>query len=124
MTGLPPNHPGVVVEDALSQWPARIAALMRDPTALGEIGRAGRRCVEGELSWQRIGADLVRQGRAWLTTLPPGPSPAIDNHCAGVPRWLIEHADQDSLGDPQTTRPGQPRWLRRQTTGTAAEGRR
>ncbi|GGI71456.1 hypothetical protein GCM10011581_05650 [Saccharopolyspora subtropica] len=124
VTGLPPNHPGVVVEDALSQWPARIAALMRDPTALSEIGRAGRRCVEGELSWQRIGADLVRQGRAWLTTLPPGPSPAIDNHCAGVPRWLIEHADQDALGDPQTTRPGQPRWLRRQTTGTAAEGRR
>ena len=124
VTGLPADHPGVVVEHDLRQWPSRIAALLCDTAALREIGQAGRRCIEGELSWLRIGADLVRCCRSWLATLPPGPNPAIDNHCAGVPRWLIEHADQDALGDPKTTRPGQPNWHRRQMTATAPEGRR
>lgn len=124
VTGLSPDHPGVVVEDDLRQWPSLIAALLHDHAALREIGRAGRRCVEGELSWQHIGSDLLRHCRTWLTTQPPGAIPAVENHCAGVPRWLTEHADQDALADPQTTRTGQPRWLRRQTPATAPEGRR
>ncbi|WP_016697539.1 glycosyltransferase [Actinoalloteichus spitiensis] len=122
VTGLPTEHPGVIVEDDLYMWPARIAALLRDPAALDQIGRAGRRCIEQELSWQRIGAGLVRHCRSWLATFPPGAKPAVDNHCAGVPRWLTEHADQDALGDPETTKPGQPRWLR-QSTAVIPEGR-
>ncbi|MGH3623497.1 MAG: glycosyltransferase family 4 protein [Sciscionella sp.] len=122
VTGLPAEHTGVIVEDDLHAWPARIAALLRDPAALDQMGRAGRRCIERELSWQHIGAGLVRRCRSWLATFPPAAKPAVDNHCAGVPRWLTEHADQDALGDPETTRPGQPRWLRQSTTVTP-EGR-
>lgn len=115
VTGLPAEHPGVIVEDDLHAWPVRIAALLHDPATLDQMGRAGHRCIERELSWQHIGAGLVRHCRAWLATFRPAATPAVDNHCAGLPRWLTEHADQDALGDPETTRPGQPRWLRQTT---------
>lgn len=124
ITGLTADHPGVVVEDDLQRWSSLLVQLLRDPTELTEIGQAGRRCVERELSWQRIGTELVERCRTWLATLLPGTNQTVDSHCAGVPRWLTEHADQDALGDPQTTRPGEPRWLRRQTTTIAAEGHR
>ena len=121
VTGLPPGHPGVVVSDDLSAWPTLLAALLRDPAKLLEIGRAGRDCVERELSWQQIGTDLVRHARTWLTAGLPG-MPARTAHLdVRIPRWLADHASQGALGDPQVTRPGRPRWLRRGhgATGTA-----
>lgn len=123
VTGLPPHHPGVIVEDNLRQWASRIVALLRDAAALTEIGRAGRRCIEDELPWQNIGADLTRTCRTWLMTLPPGRNPFIDDHCSSVPRWLTEHANHGVLGDPDTTRPGKARWIR-QKPAIALEGRR
>lgn len=122
VTGLPTVHSGVIVEDDLHRWPARIAALLRDPATLNELGREGRRCIERELSWQHIGAGLVRRCRAWLNATPSRGKPAPEHHCAGQPRWLTEHANQDALGVPETTQPGQRRWLRRSTAVTP-EGR-
>lgn len=123
VTGLPPDHPGVIVEDDLRRWPSLIAALLRDPIALRELGQQGRRCVEQELSWQRIGARMVDHCRDWLNR-PPRTHSNIDNHRAGVPRWMTEHVDQDALGDPQTTQPGQSRWWRRGDAATGPTARR
>ena len=64
VTGLPPGHPGVVVEDNLSEWPSLITGLLHDHSALREIGCAGRLCVEEALSWQHIGSSLLRHCRS------------------------------------------------------------
>lgn len=122
VTGLPANHPGVIVEDDLHRWSPMLASLLQSPAELVKIGRAGRQSVERELSWQRIGADLTKHCRTWLTTLPPKIKPKIGRHCVGVPRWLTEHAAQNALGAPQITSPGVPRWLRRRTTTIAPQG--
>lgn len=122
VTGLPLGHSGVVVEDDLRAWPSLVAALLRDPTALHEIGQGGRHCIERQLSWQQIGADLVRRAHTWLTAAPPVTQAQRAREGARIPRWLTDHANQGALGDPQTTRPGQPRWLRhgRDATDTGA----
>lgn len=122
VTGLPFGHPGVVVEADLQAWPSLLAGLLRDPTALREIGQDGRQCIERELSWQQIGTDLVRRIRIWLGTAPPAtPSHAAHDY-ANIPRWLTEHASQGALPDPRTTRPRQRRWLSHSpgATGPAA----
>lgn len=113
VTGLPPGHPGVVVEDDLSAWPGLLAALLIDGAALREIGQAGRHCVERELSWQMIGLDLVRHARRWLAAPPPAARLDPENRHAAAPRWLTEHLRQGAVPEPRATQPGQPRWLRR-----------
>ncbi|GAA4899235.1 glycosyltransferase family 4 protein [Streptomonospora salina] len=111
VTGLPNCHPGVLVEDDLHLWPMRIAALLRDPALLELMGQAGRRCVEGELCWPQIGAELVRHCRSWLASVPSQAREVVDETDAGAPRWLAEHSQQDALGEPESSRPSQPRWL-------------
>src|SRR5205823_8199168 len=109
-----PTHPGVMVETDVCAWPSVLAAFLRDGTALDEIGRSGRRCIERELNWQQIGDDLVRHARTWQErALPATPAPAAPSK-VWLPRWLADHATHDALADPQTTGPGRPRWLRHQ----------
>ncbi len=124
VTGLSPDHPGVLVENDLRAWPSLITTLLRDATALRKIGQAGRQCVERDLRWQQIGKDLARHAHAWLTTAPLTTAPDAVTCQTGVPRWLAEHAGQDALGDPQTTSPGRPRWVRRARTATRTAPRR
>lgn len=115
VTGLPEGHPGVVVHDDLRAWPSLLTTLLRDSSALRRIGRDGRQCVERGLSWQQLGADLLRQAHSWLTT-EPAELPANASPNAGqfsVPRWLADHAGHRVLGEPQMTTPGGPRWLMR-----------
>lgn len=111
VTGLPPNHPGVQVDDDLHAWPSLITKLLQDPAALRATGQAGRACIERELSWQQIGTDLLRHTHTWLTTTPATPP----RHLLGgvsVPRWLAEHTSHNALGNPDTTTQGRSRWLR------------
>jgi glycosyltransferase involved in cell wall biosynthesis len=122
VTGLPLGHSGVVVNNDLRAWPSLLAALLRDPTALREIGHGGRACIERELSWQRIGTELVRQAHTWRTTPPPVTRIQAVPEDTRVPRWLADHATQGALGDPQTTRPGHPRWLRHGPDATCPTG--
>ncbi|MEU6190236.1 glycosyltransferase family 4 protein [Nocardia sp. NPDC047038] len=111
VTGLPVDHPGVVVDDDMRQWPRLIAELLADPAALRRIGTDGRACVETELSWSRIGTDLLRA--TWSWRLDPPRADRSRTHHFGTPRWLTEHATQDALGEPIETGPGRPCWLRR-----------
>jgi glycosyltransferase involved in cell wall biosynthesis len=110
VSGLPDDHPGAIVEDALTVWPNLVRALLRDPDTLQALGRQGRACVEDQFSWRRIGASLVDQGRIWLNQgdceCRDIPQPLV-----GFPRWLAEHATQDALGEPRWTVPGRPIWL-------------
>jgi glycosyltransferase involved in cell wall biosynthesis len=127
VTGLPPGHPGVVVNDDLRAWPSLLAALLRDPTALREIGHGGRTCIERELSWQRIGTNLVRHAQTWRSVPPSAPKIETVREEARIPRWLADHATQGALGDAATARPGVPRWLRHnahtaQPAGLTREG--
>ncbi|MGH3889765.1 MAG: glycosyltransferase [Pseudonocardiaceae bacterium] len=112
VTGLPHGHSGVVVNNDFRAWPSLLTALLRDPTALREIGHGGRACIERELSWQQIGTDLARQAQTWHTVTPPATQLQAAREDARIPRWLADHATQGALGDPQTTHPGHPRWLR------------
>ncbi|SFB64750.1 Glycosyltransferase involved in cell wall bisynthesis [Amycolatopsis marina] len=117
VTGLPPDHPGVVVENDLHAWPSVLATLLRDRTALREIGTDGRLCIERELSWQHIATDLLRHIHTWLATpTPPPHHPTRHQGPLGTPRWLAEHTSQNALGSPDTTAPGHTRWLHRTRT--------
>ncbi|KIA61368.1 glycosyltransferase family 4 protein [Nocardia vulneris] len=105
VAGLPPAHPGVVVDDDLDRWAMRIASLMKDPMLLDDLGLAGRGTVEDELSWHQIAAELVHRCRIWL------PMPARDLALTepgriAAPRWRSEHAAQGALGTPRHTEPG------------------
>lgn len=114
VTGLSPNHPGVVVEDELSAWPSVLAALLRDREALRDLGTDGRRSVERELSWPNIGSDLLRTVGVWLDhPAPKPPQSQAATDALSVPRWLAEHTSHNALGGPQFTRQGRPVWLRR-----------
>jgi hypothetical protein len=113
VSGLPPDHPGVVVEDDLSAWPPVLADLLQDPIALQQLGREGRECIERELSWQQIGTNLLRQMHEWLSSPPDERRQAAVTSPPNLPRWFKDHADHNALGEPQTTTPGKPRWLRR-----------
>lgn len=86
VTGLPADHPGVVVEHDLCRWPSRIAALLRDTSALHEIGRAGRHCIEGAscpgnrsaLTWYGVagpGSPRCHRGRIQPSTTTARASP-------------------------------------------------
>jgi len=124
VTGLPPDHPGVVVENDLCAWPSLLAALLRDPTTLREIGQAGRQCIERDLSWQQIGTDLLRHTHTWLTTTSAEPPHGTAGGQFSVPRWFAEHTGQNAVNDPQTTASGRPRWLShaRRNTSTTMRG--
>lgn len=111
VTGLPDSHPGVIVEDVLAVWPNLVRALLCEPETLRLLGRQGRACVETELSWDRIGADLVHHARTWLAQVRPERSKAAQPGRLGLPRWLTEHADQHALPEPRWTVPGGPIWL-------------
>ncbi|MGH3763122.1 glycosyltransferase family 4 protein [Actinophytocola sp.] len=123
VSGLPPEHPGVVVENDLSAWPSVLAELLRAPTRLRELGRVGRECVERELSWQQVGTDLLRHTHRWLSS--PFPTARSDDEVSrppNMPRWFADHVGHNALGEPKTTMPGRPRWLRntRHVNPTAA----
>lgn len=111
VTGLPDSHPGVIVEDVLAVWPNLVRALLREPETLRLLGRQGRVCVETELSWDRIGAELVEHARMWLAQARPERREAVQPERLGLPRWLTEHADQHALLEPRWTVPGGPIWL-------------
>lgn len=111
VSGLPPEHPGVVVENDLHAWPSVLAGLLRDPITLRELGREGRECVERELSWQQIGTDLLRHAHSWLSSSPAARRPDTVAHAPSLPRWFADHAGHNALGEPRTTTPGCPRWL-------------
>lgn len=111
VSGLPLGHPGVVVVDDLSRWPSVLAGMLRDPITLQELGHQGRDCLERELSWRQIGADLVRHGQAWLSSPPVDRDHTTVTSEPNVPRWFEDHAGYNALGDPQMTAPGQPVWL-------------
>ena len=118
VTGLPLDPSGVVVNDDLHAWPSLLAALLRDPTTLREIGHGGRACIEQELSWQQIGASLVRCTMAWRTGPPRTRLVEAITGDVFIPRWMFDHATQGVLGEPTATRPGEPRWLRHSSEPT------
>ncbi|CRK56907.1 Glycosyl transferase, group 1 family protein [Alloactinosynnema sp. L-07] len=121
VTGLPLDHPGVLVDDDLHAWPSLITTLLRDPGALREVGQAGRECVERGLSWQQIGTDLLRNTHTWLAATSTTPPLGLVGGVSG-PRWLAEHAGHNALGDPDTTSPGHPRWLRESSPTASRKG--
>lgn len=107
VTGLPPGHPGVVVDDDLDGWAARIATLLGNPARLRELGWAGRDALEEHLSWRQIAAGLVRRCRDWIA-LPQRRGPTAVAGPIDVARWQAEHAAQGALGAPRHTMPGHP----------------
>ncbi|MFX0576930.1 glycosyltransferase family 4 protein [Nocardia nepalensis] len=112
-SGLPPDHRGVVIEDDLDQWAARISALLDDPILLHELGSAGRDVVDEELSWQHIATQLVRCCQGWMDIPTRAMSP-VDLGPMAVARWKTEHAVQGALGTPRHTKPGHAVHLTRQ----------
>lgn len=122
VTGLPPDHPGVVVDDDINTWPGVLADLLRDPQRLRELGQAGRLCVERHLSWHTIGSSLHHRFQSWLADSQEPTSAIPATVPEGAPRWLSEHAEQNALGQPRHTQPGRPRWLRRATDAAALGG--
>jgi polysaccharide biosynthesis protein PslH len=111
VTGLPDEHPGVIVEDDMAIWPTLARALLREPDTLRLVGSEGRQCVETRLSWTRIGAELTQHSRTWLNQAISSLDQGVRSGRLGVPRWLAEHADQQVLPAPRWTTPGQPLWL-------------
>lgn len=111
VSGLPVGHPGVLVDDDLTAWGERIADLLSKPALLDKHGAAGRRLVEGELSWQRITGELVRRCRDWAAMPPQAEPTGGVGEPAAVARWMSEHAAQNALGCPRHTRPGSPHHL-------------
>lgn len=110
VTGLPVGHPGVVVNDDLRTWSAELIALMGNPLKLKRLGRQGRRCIESELSWAKIGQDMVRQSATWLGRAHTKRSTRSEKFGTSVPRWMTEHTTQNALGEP-TLEPGSHQWL-------------
>ena len=118
VTGLAPDHPGVMVEDEIRAWPSVLGTLLRDHMALREIGTDGRLSIERELSWQHIGTNLLRHTHTWLASSGSRPRSTVAGGRTplNVPRWFAEHTSHNALGTPETTKPGQPHWLRNART--------
>ncbi|MGJ7905515.1 glycosyltransferase [Actinopolyspora sp. H202] len=113
VTGLPPDRPGVIVNDDLPTWPQRIHELVSQPSSLRLVGEQGRRCAENELSWQRIGAKLVEKMRTWHDYDTRESDIPLRNNSPHLPRWMSEHAAHNALPEPSWTAPGEPYWLLR-----------
>ncbi len=114
VTGLPAEHPGVIVCDDIDAYPAFITGLLSDANRMRELALAGRRCVERDLSWPVIARRLAQH----LERITPQcTSSCADGSLmpAGTPRWQAEHERHGVLGAPCRTRPDQAIWLRRRT---------
>lgn len=112
VTGLGPDHPGVVVEDDLDAWPTQIGALLRDPARLLRLGAVGHASVLNDFAWPSVGARLVGHCLAQARMMSTRRTNA-DPDVIGLPRWMTEHAAQDALGAPSLTKPGRPHHISR-----------
>lgn len=119
VTGLAPDHPGVIVDDDITGWPDRIVHLLHSPDELFGLSNVGRAAVVADFAWPVLGASFVNHCARW--TASPRPA-GTQRHQLGTltPRWLTEHADQGALGLPSLTSPGIAHWVRRTKTGAGA----
>jgi glycosyltransferase involved in cell wall biosynthesis len=124
VSGLPPKHPGVLVENNLGKWPPIIAGLLRAPDVLRDLGREGRECVERELSWQQVGAALLQYAAAWFSSSLRTHDGSTVAYASNLPRWFADHVSHNALGEPKATEPGTYRWLRNAQRDTPLTTRR
>lgn len=109
VTGLPPRHPGVIVENDLRAWPERINGLLQAPAVLAALSEQGRRCAEDHLSWSLIATRLLRGLTIWHASTPAPARHSAQPRATSQPRWQREHRLQPAA----LTSPRRAHWLRR-----------